>query len=612
MPLRGISDTHNRNRLGTWYHPEHDQTTFSSSPDTCMPLSRIPRPKPVWISPEDIPDDVDLLSLHPHRLIASILWRRGIRTPDEASEFMDQRGLESLDPYVLPNMAAAIARTTAALHNNEHIGIFGDYDADGVTSTTLLYRALASIMDSERVTAFVPDRSDGYGVSPRGVNHLADVGATLMIAVDCGSNDTDAVILAQSRGMDVIILDHHAVTGQGPDGAILVSPQLRPDGRYSEITGAGVAWLFIQALAAEGFPVSRMDDDDPSQVLDLVALGTVADVGTLRGANRILVRHGLNVLRTTKRPGIRAMLRHGDIKPESITADRISFALGPRLNAAGRVSNSTTALDLLLAEDDDTADDLARSLEQYNVTRRLRTDEILKDVAQQILALPDWQTRPFIALHGESWDTGLVGPIASKIVERMGVPALVMKLEDGTLSGSGRSVHGVNLLELLHEAAPLMDRYGGHSGAAGVTLPVENFPKFNDAIITAMQRRGLDLPQPPVLRIHAWLPEKAQQPSVARTLELLQPYGHGNELPTFGIQNARLIRYRVIGKEQNHLKLTIGTAGREMEALLWGGASRSRELTTARYVHLAGQLGINVYNGTERLQMILEDFRTAT
>lgn len=576
-----------------------------------MPLSRIPRPKPTWIPPEEIPNDVDLASLHPHRLISSLLWRRGIRTPDDAAEYMDQHGPESLDPYMLPNMAEAFARTSTALRNNEHIGIFGDYDADGITSTTLLYRALASVTGGERVTAFVPDRSDGYGVSPRGVHLLADQGATLIIAVDCGSNDIAAVELAQSRGMDVIILDHHAVNGTGPDGAILVSPQLHPEGRYAELTGAGIAWLFIQALAGEGFPVSRMDNDDPYRALDLVALGTVADVGSLHGANRILVRHGLDALRSSTRPGIRAMLRHGEIRTESISADRISFALGPRLNAAGRVSSSTTALDLLMTEDDDVADDLARTLEQDNVTRRLRTGEILKDVAEQILALPDWQTRPFIAVHGAHWDTGLVGPIASKIVERMGVPAIVMQDQDGTLTGSGRSVHGVDLLELLHEAAPLMDRYGGHAGAAGVTLPKENFAEFNATINAAIEHKQIDLPQPPVLQLHAWLPEQARQLSVARTLELLQPYGHGNELPTFGVQHARLLRYRVIGKEQTHLKLTIGTPGREMEALLWGGASRSAELVKARYVHLAGQLGINVFNGTERLQMILDDFRVA-
>lgn len=580
-------------------------------PEDRMPLSRIARPNPTWIPPEPIPDDVDLSALHSHRLIASLLWRRGIRTPEEAAEFLETRRPDSLDPMLLPNMEAAVARASRALRDGEHIGIFGDYDADGVTSAALLYRALASASDEEKITAFVPERADGYGVSERGVRLLAGAGSSLMIAVDCGSNDAQAVELAQSLGMDVIILDHHEVDGSGPDGAILVSPKLHPQGIYTELTGAGVAYLFVLALAADGFRIARLDDDDPTRMLDLVTLGTVSDVGALRGANRVLVRHGLEVLRRTTRPGLQAILRHGDFDPDRLTADRISFGIGPRLNAAGRVSSPAAALDLLLTDDVDIANDLAMKLEQWNHTRRLRTHDILAEVAERILSIPDWQTLPFIALHGSEWDTGLVGPIASKIVERMGVPALVMHEKDGVLTGSGRSVHGVNLLSLLQEAEPFMTRYGGHAGAGGVTLPAENFEAFYETIIGAAARQGLDLPQPPAIQLHAWLPEKAQQLGNARILNLLEPYGHDNAMPVFGIQNARLLRYTVMGKEKQHLKLTIGTPGREMEAILWSGADRSSELVAARHVHLAGTLSINEFQGVERLQLILQDFRTA-
>lgn len=576
-----------------------------------MPLSCISRPNPIWIPPEPIPDEADLSALHAHRLIASLLWRRGIRTSEAAAEFLEAPRPDTLNPDLLPNMPDAIARTARALKDGEHIGIFGDYDADGITSAALLYRALASAAGEKRITPFVPDRADGYGVSPRGVRFLADEGSTLMIAVDCGSNDIQAVELAQSLGMDVIILDHHEINGAGPEGVILVSPKLHPQAVYSELTGAGVAWLFVLALLEAGFPIARMDADDPAQMLDLVTLGTVADVGALRGANRVIVRHGLEILRRTTRPGIQAIMRHGDFDPARITTDRISFGLGPRLNAAGRVGCSTTALELLLTDDVGIANALAMKLEQWNHTRRLRTDDILAQVAQQILALPDWQTRPFIALYGAEWDTGLAGPIASKIAERLGVPALVMHERDGVLTGSGRSVHGVNLLSLLEAAAPLMTRYGGHAGAGGVTLPLENFEAFNAAVIAAVAEQQLSLPQPPAIQLHAWLPEQAQQLEVARVLNLLQPFGHDNAEPTFGVQHARLLRYTVMGKEKQHLKLTIGTSGREMEAILWRGAGRSSELVRTTHVHLAGTLGINRFNGVERLQIVLKDFRKA-
>jgi len=576
-----------------------------------MPLSRLSLAQPTWVPPESIPEDVDLLALHPHRLIATLLWRRNIRTPEAAAAFMDPRPPESLDPYHLPNMAPAVERVGAALEANEQIAIFGDYDADGVTSAALLYRALASVIGEDHVTAFVPDRADGYGVSERGVRHLASDGATLLIAVDSGSNDHEAVQLARSLGMDVIILDHHKIDGQPPQGAITVNPQLHPDLLYGELTGVGVSYLLVRALAMRGFRIARLDGDDERQMLDLVALGTVSDVAPLRGANRILVRHGLEVLRNTRRTGLRAMIRHGEFDPQKLNADRISFGLGPRLNAAGRVASPTAALDLLLTEDDSVANGLAQQIERHNTTRRLRTDQMLREAVGQIASMPDWETRPLIELHHPEWETGLVGPIASKIVENLGRPALVMREENGMLSGSGRSVPGVDLVALLNEAEPLLTRFGGHEGAAGVTLPRENLERFNQTIVEAVARHHLDLPRPPELRLDAWLPEIAQRLDVARTLECLEPFGQDNRVPLFGINDARLLDYTVMGRERTHLKMTIGTGQREMEAILWRGAARSHELVGARRVHLAGRLSINVFRGIERLQLTLEDFRRA-
>lgn len=574
-----------------------------------MPLSRIARPRPTWIPPEPIPADVDLKALHPHRLIASLLWRRGVRTPEEADAFLNPPRPESFDISLLPDIDAALDRAARAIRDGEHIGIFGDYDVDGVTSAAILYRAFASAAGEEHVTVFVPDRVDGYGVSPRGIHALADAGTSLLIAVDCGTNDLAAVQLAQSHGMDVLILDHHQVDGDGPEGAILVNPQRQKGGPLCELTGVGIAWLFVLGLAHRGIRVAAMDGDDPANYLDLVTLGTVADVGELSGANRAIVHAGLPHLRNSRRPGIRAIIRHGDFDPSRLTADRISFGLGPRLNAAGRIERAETALRLLLTEDDDEANELAMQLEHLNRVRRIRTDEILAAIADEIMGLPDWDSLPFFALYGADWDGGLIGPVASKVAERFGVPAVIMQERDGILSGSGRSVHGVNLLELLHEAAPYMTRYGGHETAGGVTLPVEHFHDFRGAIINAIAERGLALPQEPTIAIHAWLPEQAQRISIARVLSLLEPFGRSNPEPVFGVEGARLLKYTTMGRGNEHLKLFIGTRSREMEAILWRGADRSPELVGATRIDLAGTLGINAWNGHERLQMIIKDFR---
>lgn len=585
---------------------------FADPLDARMPLSRLPRPRPTWIEPEPIPDDADLLALHPHRLVASLLYRRGIRTPEDASAFLTRREPDALEPDLLPNMREALTRTAMAIDNGETIGIFGDYDADGVTSTTLLTRALRSAAGEDKVVPFVPDRADGYGVSERGVRMLAQTGCTLMIAVDCGSNDIEAVALARGLGMDVIILDHHALNGNGPEGAILVSAQLRADGTYRELTGVGIAWLFVLGLMERGYDITRLEGGDAGRLLDLVALGTVADVGALKGANRPLVGHGLHRLRAAERPGVRALLRHGQMEPAAITADRISFGLAPRLNAAGRVASASAALELLLTDDRDLADRLAMQLEQWNQQRRERTDHILAEIAASIGAMPGWAEKPFLALHGPDWDKGLVGPIAAKITERLGVPVVIMQEQDGVLSGSGRSVPGVNLLEALRAADGLMTRYGGHSGAAGLTLPREHLDAFTAAVTDAVRAQGVPLPQPPALQLHAWLPEVAQQVSIVDALEHLEPFGQDNPLPLFGVQGARILDIRTMGREKQHLKISVGGRRRGLDAILWGGAARAAELRGAANVDLAGTLSVNTWNGVKRLQMILSDFRRAS
>lgn len=306
------------------------------------------------------------------------------------------------------------------------------------------------------------------------------------------------------------------------------------------------------------------------------------------------------------------MLRHGQIEPASITPDRISFGIGPRLNAAGRVSSPETALQMLLTDDESVADRHAMQIERWNQERKERTDRILAEVAEQVLAMPGWASRPFLALRGTNWDTGLVGPIAAKITERLGVPAVIMQEKDGVLTGSGRSVPGVNLLEALRAADGLMTRYGGHSGAAGVTMPLEKLDAFIDAVSEAVRQQGTPLPQPPSLQLHAWLPEAAQQASIVKALDHLEPFGQDNPLPVFGVQAARVLDFRTMGQQNQHLKISVGGRGRGLDAILWGGAHRVNEVRGSAHLDLAGTLGVNTWNGVQRLQLILKDFRRST
>lgn len=573
-----------------------------------MPLQILPRPRPIWIEPEPIPESFDWSQLHDHRLIASLLYRRGVRTSDEAARVLDRSDPANLDFRVLPNIEVALDRTIKAIESNEHIGIFADYDADGITSATLLTRALRSTMPNGEVTPFVPNRTDGYGVSERGVRLLAEAGCTLLIAVDTGTNDTEMIDLAQSLGMDVLVLDHHEVSSH-PANCIIVNPKLDATNSLPELVGVGVTWFFAMGLLDRGYDVTRLDDGDISTMLDLVAIGTVADVGALRGANRLLVSHGLDRLHRSNRPGVRALARFSELPLQTITSEDISFRIGPRLNATGRVASPEKALKMMLAEDDDTANRYGHFVEQCNTNRKAQTDHIMREVAQKILHIQDWEKLPILALYGENWSTGLVGPIASKITERLGVPAIVMQQQGDMLTGSGRSVHGVNLLNIIAEADSLLTRYGGHAGAGGVTLPVSNYHDFVEIITAAAGRPALGLPQQPVVKLDAWLPEQAFRLAIMDDLQTLAPFGSGNEMPIFGVPKARLMYVNTMGNNGTHLKLTLGTPGRELQAIMWGGGHRSSELVGATHIDVCGKLSVNTFQGKKNLQLFMEDFR---
>ena len=282
----------------------------------------------IWIEPEPVSKQ-DVADLHPNQLIATLLFRRGLRTSETASAFVDPARKPPPPPFLMPNMREAVDRVTQAITNQERVGIFGDYDADGVTATAILAITLANAIGKDRVATFLPTRDDGYGLNNRGIDELRATGATLIIAVDCGSNDDSGVAYAQEHGADVLILDHHRMSGPGPTGAITVSAQLDPNSSYHDLTGAGIAWLFVAALAMDGgVPMLEQLPGGERGLLDLAAIGTIGDVSSVTGTNRAIVRDGLAVLRSTRNLGLRAMLHQAQIDPATITARTVSSGSG--------------------------------------------------------------------------------------------------------------------------------------------------------------------------------------------------------------------------------------------------------------------------------------------
>lgn len=565
---------------------------------------------PEWVEPAAIPEGTDLAALHPHPLVARILFARGITDPAAARAFSDTRPAAPPSPWNLPNMEEAAERVTQALDAQETVAIFGDYDADGITSAVLLTRALRHHLGPDRIVTLLPERDDGYGLSLRGVGDAARAGATLLIAVDCGSNDHAAIAAAQKAGMDVVVLDHHQIAGEPPEGAVVVSPQLGGDPSYRDLTGVGIAWLLVTAMAHNGVTIADPPAKTERGYLDLVAIGTVADVSPLLGINRSIVRDGLAVLRKTIRPGLRALVDAAGRTLPGLASEDISFAIAPRLNAAGRLGSPRLAYDLLMADDPASAQMLALELERVNRQRKALAATIEEQAVDRILARADWADWPVLIASGSDWPAGMVGTVAAKISEAAGRPAILFQAcDDGVLKGSARSIPGVDITAHLSLLDHLLIRHGGHSGAAGLSLKQEHLDEFaEDLAMQVLAERPL-IPAPSLLQIDADLAPGDLSQETVSALSAIEPCGRDNAIPNVRIRGGRMVEYATMGSANDHLKIRVLHGDRTIECVFWGAAHRSRELLKARTVDIVGTLGINTWRDRSRLQLDVKDFR---
>lgn len=599
-------------------------------------MSRTPPNRPVWTEPEAIPVDLDALCLHRDPLLAALLYRRRIRTRGDARAFLATAPRSAPDPYALPGMEAAVARVCRAIEGGERVAVFGDYDADGVTSTALLVRALSAAMGlpigppSGRVAYRIPTRTQGYGLNRAALDAFADGGATLLIAVDCASSDPEHVAYAVERGLDIVVLDHH----QMPDGdpitrnaggreagwAVVVSAHRPPDGDepvpdegYRGLSACGVAYLLVSALAQRG---CRVGDGAPeTDYQDLVALGTIGDVSPLLGPNRSLVRDGLNVLRERPRAGVAALCRRAGVEPAALDASAVAFKLAPRLNAAGRMSDPAVALQLLLTDDPRRAAVLADKVEALNRDRRDAVARVVAEADDLLQADATWADRRVAVVRGTGWPWGVLGIAANQLVERHGRPAIVLHDDGETARGSARSVPGFDVVAAL--GAPgcreLLGHHGGHGQAAGLSLPSANVAALADRLDRAVDAQGVGVPIPPTLAIDADLPAERLTLATARVLGELDPFGAGNPVPLLRLRRLPVQRYAAMGADRRHLKLFVGggATGAPVEVLMWGAADRSRELLTQPEIDLVATVGIDHWQGRPRLQVVAQDFRPA-
>ncbi len=536
--------------------------------------------------------------------VCRLLVARGYDAPDDAKRYLRPR-LEQLgEPAMLADLTRAVSRIADAITHDEVIFVHGDYDVDGMSSTALLTRVLRGC-GATRVMPFVPNRlTDGYDLGPAGVAAARAAGASLVITCDCGTTALAAVDELTASGVDVIITDHHLPGARLPNAYAVCNPR-RAESAASDQDLAAVGVVFKIALAlCDALGVSPAL---AHRQLDLVALATIADVAPLRGENRVMVRYGLKLLAETTHPGLRALIRSSGLDGKPLTAGRVGFVLAPRLNAAGRIADAKLGLRLLLAEREDEANVIARELEELNRARQDLDRAVLDDAMRQLDA-PGMADRYAYVLSQSGWHAGVIGIVASRIVEHTARPAVLVAVESGIGKGSGRSISAFDLHSALGECSSLFMRYGGHRAAAGLTIPAENLPRFAEQFDEVAHARLCEADLVPELRIDLDVPLSAVGDQLESLVRHFEPFGVGNPAPVFRSRGVTLAQApRRIGTDG--IRLVFDGPDGALEGIGWGMADRASTLTVSRPVDLAYRLERDEYRGVSRLQLKLADVR---
>ncbi|MCK5483907.1 MAG: single-stranded-DNA-specific exonuclease RecJ [Gemmatimonadetes bacterium] len=537
--------------------------------------------------------------------VCRILLRRGIDSSEEARAFLRPHLASVHSPHDLPDMGPAVERIERAVAAGETILVHGDYDADGMSAAALLTLGFRELGGS--VEAFVPHRTrDGYDLSDAGIKKASESGASLIVTADCGVTASAAVAKAASMGIDVVVTDHHRPGSEIPRAIAVVDPML-PGSRYPfrDLAGVGVAFKLLSAL------YERVGADAPSlnQHLDLVALGTVADQMPLTGENRILVRAGLRALERSRKTGLRSLLASAGISPDRrIEAEDISFRLAPRLNSVGRMAEADAGLRLLLAGDPREAERLADYLERQNAERRLTDTRVYEDVKRQVRSRLRDEDRA-VVLWGDDWHPGVLGIVASRLVESYHRPAIVISFDGDVGRGSGRSTEGFHLFNALQECEPILERFGGHRMAAGLTVRRERVEELATRL-QEMARRDLSDREPvEEIRLDLEVSVKRLGYDLLRWLGHLAPFGSGNPTPVLMVRGVTLDRPSRVGNDGGHLRFQLVGDGQRVPAIAFGMGRRLAEARSSERMDVALEIAENSWNGRREVQARVLDFR---
>ncbi len=540
-------------------------------------------------------------------IVARLLLNRGIDTTESARDFMSP-SLEALhDPFLLPDMEQAVNRLGAAVSNGELVFVHGDYDVDGVTGAALLVRTLRALKAS--VEYRLPHRKqEGYDLKPATVEEMAAKGAKLIVTCDCGINAIEAVDRANQLGVDVIISDHHEQGASLPRALAVVNPK-RHDAAYPfpELAGVGVAYKLAQAL------VRKLDANEESfkaRFIDLVTLGTVADVVPLVGENRAFVKHGLGAVASSRKTGIRTMLKSVNTGGKPLSTYVLAFVLAPRINAMGRMDDATKALEVLLTQDEACAAALVAEMERHNADRKAEQNRIMQEALEQV-ALKDLDSTPVLVLSGEGWNTGVVGIAAGKICEQYCRPTILLNRDEagGIGHGSARSTECFDILDALRHCHDLLNRYGGHCAAAGLSIGLANLEAFEKAINEYAAEAIPPEELAPRVMLEAELTATDISRELAGAVAMMEPFGAGNPEPLFLSRNMKVLDRQRIG-DGSHLRLRVsGDGSGAISCVGFGLGELEPSLELGSSVDMCYAIRLNTYNGVESVQLVVKAIR---
>jgi single-stranded-DNA-specific exonuclease len=580
-----------------------------------------------WKIKPEIPLEFKENFSHIPPLVLQLLYNRGLKEKSEIESFLNTSYEEGLySPFLFQDMEKAVARIWQAIESEEKIWVYGDYDADAVTANAVLQQTFSYL--GKEVHSYIPDRfTEGYGVNLEAIESIKNQGAKIIITVDCGTNSVEAAEFCRKNGVDFIITDHHEIIGPRPEAFALINPK-DPETKYpfSEITGVGVAFklacgILQRAKGAElkDEAVLRLASTRSGSLgayvpgwekwlLDLVAVGTVADCHELVSENRTLVKYGLKVLAKTKWIGLRALciqasLNFAKKKPDTYT---LGFVVAPRLNAAGRLEHANIALELLLEKDPVSAQQKAAALEQINKRRQDITTSVLDEAREKSLALKE---RKVLALMGEDWPKGVVGLVAGKLAEEFKKPTFILSKQGLEATGSARGLGEFSVIEALKYSQDLLLRFGGHQQAAGLTLLSENFQAFYEKLSEYAEKNLTTNSEQLTFELEAQVSAIDLSLKFLKEIEKLEPFGLGNPVPKFLVCGLRVKTLKTVGSLNQHLQLVLEAEGKTFKAIAFSKAESFKTLRIGDVLDIATELLVDSWNGVLELKLKVLDVK---